>query len=53
MLFRSLGQGKEAARAYLKEHPELRNEIEKKVRDFLQSGAVKVESASEQGDTEV
>lgn len=48
-----LGQGKEAARAYLKEHPDLRNEIEKKIRDFLQSGALKMESASEQVEAEV
>jgi len=48
-----LGQGKEAARAYLKEHPELSAEIEKKIREFLQTGSVKVESASEQGEAEV
>jgi len=47
-----LGQGKEAARAYLKEHPELRDEIEKKIREYLQSGAVKVESAADQADSE-
>jgi len=48
-----LGQGKEAARAYLKEHPELRDQIEKKIRDYLQSGALKVESATDQADSEV
>ena len=48
-----LGQGKEAARSFLKEHPDLRTEIEKKIRDFLRSGALKVESASEQGEAEV
>lgn len=48
-----LGQGKEAARTYLKEHPELRAEIEKKIRDFLQSGALKIESASDQVEAEV
>ena len=47
-----LGQGKEAARAYLKEHPDLAAEIEKKIREFLQTGSVKVESASDQGETE-
>lgn len=29
-----LGQGREAAKATLKEHPELRNEIESKVREY-------------------
>ena len=29
-----LGQGREAAKATLKEHPELRNEIERKVREY-------------------
>jgi recombination protein RecA len=48
-----LGQGKEAARGYLKEHPELATEMEKKIREFLQSGALKAESASEQVETEI
>ncbi len=48
-----LGQGKETARAYLKEHPDLAAEIEKKIREFLQAGAVKVESASDQVEVEV
>ncbi len=48
-----LGQGKEAARTYLKEHPDLRTEVEKKIRDGLQAGAVKVESASDQAEAEV
>lgn len=48
-----LGQGKEAARAYLKEHPELASEIEKRIREFLQSGTVKAESAPAEVETEV
>ncbi len=48
-----LGQGKEAARAYLKEHRDLSVEIERKIREFLQSGALKVESASDQVEAEV
>ncbi len=42
-----LGQGKEAARTYLKEHPEQSKIVEDKVREFLVAGAVKVEGASE------
>ncbi|MGI6643696.1 MAG: recombinase RecA [Bacillota bacterium] len=41
-----LGQGKEAARVYLKEHPDLSREIEDKVRAFLQEGMVKAEGTS-------
>jgi len=48
-----LGQGKEAARAYLKEHPELASEIEKRIREILQSGTVKAESAPAEVETEV
>lgn len=48
-----LGQGKEAARAYLKEHREVAADIERKIREFLHSGALKVESASDQIEAEV
>ncbi len=40
-----LGQGKEAARTYLKEHPEVSEEIDGKVRALLQVGAANAESA--------
>lgn len=42
-----LGQGNEAARAFLKEHPDVCAQIEEKIRNFLRSGAVKAESASD------
>lgn len=42
-----LGQGKEAARAFLKEHPESSVEIEKKIREAQRAGALKADSASE------
>jgi recombination protein RecA len=48
-----LGQGKEAARAYLKEHREVAADIERKIREFLHSGALKVESASDPVEAEV
>ncbi len=41
-----LGQGKESARTYLREHPEHSKEIEEKVRAFLQSGTARAESVS-------
>lgn len=48
-----LGQGKEAARSFLKEHPEQSAEIEKKIRGFLQTGTVKAESSSAEVEAEV
>ncbi len=43
-----LGQGRENARIFLKEHPELRDEIDKKVRDilFAKKGTEKAEKKS-------
>ncbi|HHW26302.1 MAG TPA: recombinase RecA [Firmicutes bacterium] len=43
-----LGQGKEAARTFLKENPQVGREIEAKIRACLASGTVKAEGASEQ-----
>ncbi len=43
-----LGQGKESARTFLKENPQVSKEIEDRVRAFLISGAVKTEGASDQ-----
>ncbi|HHY44842.1 MAG TPA: recombinase RecA [Firmicutes bacterium] len=47
-----LGQGKEAARVFLKEHPETSAEIEKKIRDALKTGAFKAEGATDLVDVE-
>lgn len=43
-----LGQGKESARSFLKEHPEISAEIDKKIREAQTLGALKAESASDQ-----
>lgn len=40
-----IGQGRDAARMYLKEHPELTAEIEQKVRERLLPGAIKAHPA--------
>ncbi|BDG60500.1 recombinase RecA [Caldinitratiruptor microaerophilus] len=40
-----IGQGRDAARIYLKEHPELADEIEQKVRERLLPGAIKAQPA--------
>lgn len=42
-----LGQGKEAAREFLKTHPDVAKEIEDKVRASLRSGVLKAESGLE------
>src|SRR5690606_3424934 len=42
-----LGQGRENAKAYLKEHPELAAEIEAKVRELLSVRGVGVSAASD------
>ncbi len=47
-----MGQGKEAGRTYLKEHPEAAAEIEEKVRSLLRAGNVKAENAEDQPDLE-
>ncbi len=41
-----LGQGKEAGRSYLKEHPEMSKEVEEKIRKLLQPGIGGAESAA-------
>lgn len=47
-----LGQGRENVRDYLKQHPEVAAEIEKKIRDALSIGAIKAAAASEDGSSE-
>jgi len=47
-----LGQGRENVRDYLKQHPEVAAEIEKKIRDALSIGAIKAAAASEDGGSE-
>ncbi|MGI6663040.1 MAG: recombinase RecA [Bacillota bacterium] len=47
-----MGQGKEAARSFLKEHPEVSDEIEKKVREALKAGSFKAEGATDLGEAE-
>ncbi|HHY76111.1 MAG TPA: recombinase RecA [Firmicutes bacterium] len=47
-----LGQGKEAARAFLKEHPGLADEIEKRIREGLKAGTLRAESATDLVETE-
>lgn len=47
-----LGQGKEAARTYLKEHPEVALQAEKSIRESMQAGVLKADSAADQGETE-
>ncbi len=42
-----LGQGKEAARSFLKEHPDASAEVEKKIRDALKAGSLKAEGATD------
>ncbi|QUL98666.1 MAG: recombinase RecA [Candidatus Fermentithermobacillus carboniphilus] len=42
-----LGQGKEGARQFLKEHPEVCREIEDKIRNLLKMGTVKPAAASD------
>ncbi|HHW18126.1 MAG TPA: recombinase RecA [Firmicutes bacterium] len=42
-----LGQGKEGARQFLKEHPEVCREIEDKIRNLLKMGTVKAAAASD------
>jgi recombination protein RecA len=46
-----LGQGKDSARMFLRENPQVSKEIEEKVRAFLISGTVKAESASDQAES--
>ena len=43
-----LGQGKEAARTFLKEHSDVAAEAEKKIRESLRAGALRAEGASDQ-----
>ncbi|MBC7240203.1 MAG: DNA recombination/repair protein RecA, partial [Chloroflexi bacterium] len=43
-----LGQGRENARDYLRAHPETAAEIERKVREALSVGMVKVAAAGEE-----
>ena len=42
-----IGQGKENVKIYLKEHPELRNELEEKIREHYGFGASKKDSMKE------
>jgi recombination protein RecA len=43
-----LGQGRENVRDYLKQHPDVCADIEKKIRDALSLGAIKAATASEE-----
>lgn len=47
-----LGQGRENVRDYLRQHPEVAAEIEKKIRDALSIGAIKAAAATEDGNSE-
>lgn len=47
-----MGQGKEAGRTYLKEHPDVAAEVEGKVRSLLRAGDTKAESAEDRPDAE-
>ena len=49
-----IGQGKDNAKAYLKEHPEVRDEIEEKIRSILSSkeGEVVEETADVDADSD-
>jgi recombination protein RecA len=42
-----MGQGKEAARSFLKEHPETSAEIEKKIREALKADSFKADGAAD------
>ncbi|HHW44575.1 recombinase RecA [Desulfofundulus thermobenzoicus] len=47
-----LGQGRENAKEYLRNHSEIREEIEQKIRQQLQIGGLKLPSAAEEGAAE-
>ncbi len=47
-----LGQGKENAREYLKQHPEVAGELEAKLREALSLGAVRAAAATEEAGVE-
>ena len=47
-----IGQGKENVKIYLKEHPELRDELEEKVREHYGFGAVKKDNIKEKSEEE-
>ena len=47
-----IGQGKENVKIYLKEHPELRDELEEKVREHYGFGAVKKDNTKEKSEEE-
>ena len=47
-----IGQGKENVKVYLKEHPELRDELEEKIREHYGFGANKNQKDSSKGNKE-